>query len=394
MTEFLEHNAPIEKETELGLFLIFETQENMNTFLSEKVDLKKFEIKHQYNVIPVVYVKCKYQFLENLESNDLIHKIDIDYRCYLSSTSTRESITNNRDLKSVFMTKQNKGQGIRIALVDSGIDHKLKKIKKPIVSKVDTTSEPWDDLAGHGTLMASVIATIVPQAELVDGKIASRSGLVYASNVLSGLDQIFSMQIDILMLGVSSPAPTDGSDVLTTICKKYVEKGVLVVVPAGNFGPELNTIGFTSQIPDSFCIGSMNSNEKISFFSSRTSDKPDFYVTGENVSSTTSFHGSLGKPHPTNSEKRIISGTSVASAKFTGMLALIKQANPEYSFREMYHFILQLSSKSKYLSEEKVNEKLGFKRPNLSPFKRTLLISSLVTLTLGLFGIGSIFLFR
>ena len=41
--------------------------------------------------------------------------------------------------------------------MDSGIDHKLKKFKKSIVSRVDITSEPWDDLAGHGTLMAGLL---------------------------------------------------------------------------------------------------------------------------------------------------------------------------------------------------------------------------------------------
>lgn len=394
MTEFLENNPQIEDDLQLNLFLMFKTHENIDTFLNKKINSKKLVIQHRYNVIPVLYVKNKSKTLKDLVSNDLIHKIDIDYRCYLSSTSTSEPKTNNIEMDSFLKRKKNRGKGIRIALLDSGIDQKLKKLKESIISKVDITTEPWDDLAGHGTLMASVIADIVPQSEMVDVKIVSRSGLVYASQILLGLEHIFSMQIDILMLGVSSPVPTDGSDVLTTICKMYAEKGVLIVVPSGNFGPELNTIGFAAQIPNSFCIGSMSSKGKISYFSSRASEKPDFYVIGENISSTTSFHGSLGKLHPTNSEKRIISGTSVSAAKFTGILAMIKQANPEYEYEDMNNFIQQLCSESRFLSTEKVNEKLGLKRLNMSPFQKNLLISSLVTLVLGLFGIGSIFLFK
>ncbi|MHA1111035.1 MAG: S8 family peptidase [Promethearchaeota archaeon] len=366
----------------------------MNSFLNKKANLKKINIRYQYNVIPVLYVKIKSQTLKKIESNDLIHKIDIDYRCYLSDNSTGEPIQNNREISSVFQEKNNKGQGIRIALVDSGIEPNLKKLKKSIVSKVDITTEPWDDLAGHGTLMAGVIADIVPKSEFVDVKISSRSGLVYASHVLKGLDQLFSIQIDILMLGVSSPVPTDGSDVLTTMLEKYVDKGVLVVVPAGNFGPEANTVGFASQISNSFCIGSLNPNEEVSYFSSRTTEKPDFYVIGENITSTSSFHGILGRLHPTNSEKRIISGTSVAAAKFTGLLATIKQECPDYGYKDLYDFFRQLSSESGFLSKRKINESFGLSKMKRSPFKRALLISSLVTLTLALFGIGSIFLFR
>ncbi|MHA1453173.1 MAG: S8 family serine peptidase, partial [Promethearchaeota archaeon] len=151
----------------------------MNSFLNKKANLKKINIRYQYNVIPVLYVKIKSQTLKKIESNDLIHKIDIDYRCYLSDNSTGEPIQNNREISSVFQEKNNKGQGIRIALVDSGIEPNLKKLKKSIVSKVDITTEPWDDLAGHGTLMAGVIADIVPKSEFVDVKISSRSGLVY-----------------------------------------------------------------------------------------------------------------------------------------------------------------------------------------------------------------------
>ncbi len=328
--------------------------------------------------------------MEELVADEFILKIDFDYRCYLSNTSIEIPTTSTKEIRSRISAKNNVSNPIRVALVDSGIDHKLKKLKKAIVSKINITTEPWDDLAGHGTLMASVITDIFPQCQLVDVKITSRSGLVYASNVLSGLDQLITMHLDILMLGISSPIPTDGSDVLSTMCEKYAERGVLIVMPAGNFGPEPNTIGFSAKISNSFCIGSMNSKGNISFFSSRTTEKPDFYVVGENVTTTSLIQGSLGKPHPTHSDLRVLSGTSVAAAKFTGLLAMIKQAYPEYKHKELYDFFVRLSSNSKFLSEGIIE---SF-RPKTSTFKRIMLISSITTLILGLFGIGSIFLFK
>ncbi|TFG20529.1 MAG: hypothetical protein EU530_02910 [Promethearchaeota archaeon] len=369
---------------------MFKTHADMKVFLKNENYSKKFRIDSQYTTIPVLHIYAPSNILEDLIADEFIQKIDYDYRCYLSNISIEKPTTRSKEISYRISAKNTISNTIRVALADSGIDHKLKKLKKSIVSKINITTEPWDDLAGHGTLMASVIADIFPHCQLVDVKITSRSGLVYASHVLSGLDQLFTMHIDILMLGISSPIPTDGSDILSTMCKKYVEKGALIVMPAGNFGPEPNTIGFTSQVMKSFCIGSMNSREKISFFSSRATEKPDFYVVGENVTTTSLIQGSLGRPHPTHSDLRVISGTSVAAAKFTGLLARIKQAYPEYEHKELYDYFMRLSSDSKFLSDGKFE---SF-RPKNSTFKRTLLISSLVTLILGLFGIGSIFLFK
>ena len=88
------------------------------------------------------------------------------------------------------------------------------------------------------------------------------------------------------------------------MCEKYVDKGVIIVMPAGNFGPETNTIGFTAQITKLFCMDQWKGVKKYPFSPSRDSSKPDFYVTGENVTVSTSSQGSLGRPtqHIQNNE--------------------------------------------------------------------------------------------
>lgn len=394
LLEFLEKNVSIEENTKLNLFLMFDTHKSRETFLNKKGTSKKYEILNTYKTVPILHVTTTLQPLKDLESNNSIHRIDFNYRCYLSSNPSLDSLPEIKESSSVDRDKVDAEKCVRIAIVDSGIDQKIKKLKKSIVSKVDTTTELWDDLAGHGTLMAGAILDIVPLSELVDVKIATRSGLVYASDVLAGLDELYSMRIDILFLGVSSPVVSDGTDVLSTMCEKYTEKGILVVTPAGNFGPEPNTVGFTSQISKSFCIGSINLNGKESFFSSRTAEKPDFFIMGENIRSTTSTQGTLGKNIPSNSEQRTISGTSIAAARFTGILAVLKNMHPDYGYKEFHDLFLELTHESKYITEEEIQALLESVRLKKSPITRAVLISSLVTLALGLLGIGSIFLVR
>jgi serine protease AprX len=306
-------------------------------------------------------------------------------------STTSEKISKNYGLR----IKSSIGQGIRIALVDSGIDGNHPKLKNPIIKKINAENAIWDDLAGHGTMMAGVISKIAPKAELLDARITSRDGLCYASDVLSVLESIYLSDfsyLDIMVFGVASPIPSNGSDVLSVICKKFVENGTLLVFPAGNFGPEINTIGFPEHIPNSFCIGSVNSSGRISFFSSRSSKKPDYYVVGENVTTLKSFHGILGAPLPTG--ETIVSGTSISCAKFAGILALVKQAFPEFNYKELDEFFTRLSPSSKLISEKTVIEKVNEIQPLIFPFKRAVMFTSLITVVLGVLGIASIFLAR
>jgi subtilisin family serine protease len=278
--------------------------------------------------------------------------------------------------------------------VDSGIDHALPKFKKHLLSAIDITSEPWDDLAGHGTLIAGIISEIAPKSELINLKICTRSGLLFASDVLLGLDKLLqsSHHADIVVLGCTSPIVSDGRDVLTQICLKLVEMGIKLVVPAGNFGPENDTIGFMSHVPSAFCIGSLNSRGNISFFSSRDLISSMFFMRGENLTAIGSFHGTLGKLHPSHPEKRIVSGTCVAAAKFTGILALVIQKFPEFTTSEIQDLIQEFHPESRKVNLEEVREKIFQMRPESFSFKKCVIISSIFTILLGILGIGSIFL--
>ena len=185
---------------------------------------------------------------------------------------------------------------------------------------------------------------------------------------------MFPTNFDILVFGVTSPVPSDDGNVLVIFCRKFVEKGVQLVFPAGNFGPEKNTVGFSEYVPNSFCIGSLSPQGNISFFSSRSSKKPDFYVIGENVLTLKSTHGILGQPLPNYPGKAMVSGTSIAASKFAGMLALVKHAFPEYdSYKEFKDFFMQLSASPKFISEKKVIEKVNILRPVNIPFKKTVI---------------------
>ncbi len=125
--------------------------------------------------------------------------------------------------------------------------------------------------------------------------------------------------------------PVEGCDasnfsIMETVVNNVKASGVVVVVSAGNSGPECSTVTNPAAIfENSFTVGSTRSNDTISGFSSRgpvlvdgsMRMKPDISAPGSQVRSTT----------PDN-QYAVFSGTSMAGPHVVGVVALIISANP------------------------------------------------------------------
>ena len=108
----------------------------------------------------------------------------------------------------------------------------------------------------HGTLMAALminksrdqqnrIIGIAPEAKVIDFDISNSNSEFFISDVLEIFDLIIkkSILIDLLFIPLNSLHPSDGNDILSLACNLLVEKAIIIISPAGNFGPESYTIG-------------------------------------------------------------------------------------------------------------------------------------------------------
>ncbi len=389
----MDHLGNIDSEF-IKVFLVFRSQDDSKKYIEKQAKSKTLKILHKYSTLPIILIKTKPESLEKISSDKLIQTIDFNSRCYLSNLTVDDSI-NKENLSFDESYNSTFKKPVRVAIVDSGIDQNHSDLKNIPYSKIEIVEESWNDIVGHGTLISGMVAESIPTLELIDVKVVGRSGLFYTSDVLLGLDLLYSKPVDIVLFGFSNPTRTDGKDVLTQMCDKFGEKSVFVVAPAGNFGPDYDTIGFTSNLTNGFCIGSLQSNGKQSFFSSRDKiggEKPDFYVLGENITSTAAFHGIIGRTHPNYNSYRILSGTSVSAALFTSLLANILSAFPEYTYSEILEFLTSFNPTTHELVVEEVQKKIHELRPPPVSFKKIVTIASLVTVVLGILGISIIFL--
>ena len=188
----------------------------------------------------------------------------------MSQKSDLASDKNGKDLselqwglKSVNATKawaQGRGKGVRIAIIDNGVDADHRDLKNSLnhaLSKSFVPNEHWDVKQAfgfnHGTHSAGIIAAnddawgatgVAPESELVALKVASeKTGSGDFSWLLEALVYAAEQGVDIANIGLGVLYPEQGAQgfrasemkqMLDVVAQYATEKGVLLLAPAGD----------------------------------------------------------------------------------------------------------------------------------------------------------------
>jgi len=115
--------------------------------------------------------------------------------------------------------------------------------------------------------------------------------------------------------------------------KRLSDEGILVVVAAGNSGPDEDTIGCPGCAPEAITVGAVDRDGQVADFSSRGGplfpSKPDVVAPGVDIFSGTgrATQVDMGDPRA-GFGYASISGSSMAAPHVAGLLALLKHRNP------------------------------------------------------------------
>ena len=265
------------------------------------------------------------------------------------------------------------GAGIGVAVVDSGIE--------PSRDLVSSIKGFWDftrggipvtafDNYGHGTHVAGLIASdgmesrreflgVAPDVNLFGLKVLDGNGRGRASNVIRALEWILANHrtkgIHIVNLSVGHPIFQDAAhDPLVQAVENLVRAGVVVVVSAGNVGVnekgDAGYAGITSpgNAPSALTVGAVDTNQtalhsddRVAFFSSRGPTwfdafaKPDIVAPGVALTSNAARFAELLRVYPSlrtrpngnGNHFATLSGTSMATAVSSGVIALLLEAS-------------------------------------------------------------------
>lgn len=235
------------------------------------------------------------------------------------------------------------GSGVRIAILDSGVDSSHEMLAGRVVAEKDFTGSASgaSDVFGHGTHVAGIAAGnspnglkgVAPGALIINAKVLDDSGTGSTESVIKGIEWALDPDGDAgtddgAKVMVMSLGGAYGSPDLTLwdAIRAANGRGAIVVVASGNCGAGCPAqycngyVGVTTpgDSPDALTVGAVDENGEWACFSGGRagSVKPDVTAPGVNVES--SVPGGY----------RNATGTSMATPFAAGAAALLLQKNP------------------------------------------------------------------
>ena len=238
------------------------------------------------------------------------------------------------------------GKGIKVGIVDTGIDPTHPDFAGRIVSMTDFSGEGTEDNNGHGTHVASIIGGsgaasngkykgVAPECVYYTAKVLGGDGSGSFSSVMAGVEWAVQQGVQVINLSLGTTTNCDGTDAISVTCDAAVQAGVCVCVAAGNSGPGPGTLGSPACARLVTTVGATDKTDEIAPWSSRgpTTDgrvKPDICFPGVHITAARARLAQIGTPAPEQGYS-ILSGTSMATPHAAGACALLLQANPTYS---------------------------------------------------------------
>jgi subtilisin len=134
------------------------------------------------------------------------------------------------------------GRGVRVAVVDSGIDTEHPDLKGKVKESVEAVTEDGriefrpstsGDQAGHGTACAGIIASIAPDADLYSVKVLGPKASGSGDMFLVGLDYAVKQKFRVINLSLGT-TKLDFFAPLHDLLDRAYQSGCIVVSAANN----------------------------------------------------------------------------------------------------------------------------------------------------------------
>lgn len=232
------------------------------------------------------------------------------------------------------------GKGVKVAVLDSGIDETHPDLTGQVLASANFTDEPLDDAGGHGTHVASTIAGkggVAPDAKLLNSKVCDAHGYCSESAILAGLDWAVAQHATIVNLSLGGPGSDELDPVEEAIDRLTQQTGTLFVVASGN-EPGKARVNTPGTAASALTVGAVDSQEHLADFSSQGPGpngaiKPDLTAPGVGIVAARS---SASQPtEPVGDKYARMSGTSMATPHVTGTAALLAQQHADWKGPEL-----------------------------------------------------------
>lgn len=217
-----------------------------------------------------------------------------------------------------------RGKGIRIALLDSGINkrHPVFRDKDIVLRDICNPQGNGMDIDGHGTQCAGIILQVAPSCTLLSGRILDRSGHFTYDALLGGMNWALSQKAHIVC--VCSGERFEDPDISGKVTK-LASAGCCTVAAIGNHGRTGMRAGvYPARCADALAVGSADATGILREYTDLPGDKDVFCPAGDTfmapdlgeafqeimgtsasacwIAGIVALHLAGGRPSPTNTE--------------------------------------------------------------------------------------------
>ncbi|WP_432662561.1 S8 family serine peptidase [Wukongibacter baidiensis] len=227
------------------------------------------------------------------------------------------------------------GDEVVVAVVDSGIYAEHEDLESRIVSGGRSFSYPYsdsntNDTNGHGTWVSGVIAAQTNNNTGIAGVSGEFNvGILPLKveptgiDVVSAIDYAVSMNVDVINISMGGSYYEAEEKAI----QRAINNNIVVVASAGNEGHEENKVQYPAGFGSVISVGSIDSNEEISYFSNYNS-AVDLVAPGESIFTTDA-----------DGEYSMVDGTSFSSPYVAGICAMLKSMDKSLTPSEIENIL-------------------------------------------------------
>lgn len=282
-------------------------------------------VKFTYTIVPAIAATVPQVALEGLSRNPKVKLIEADVEIHALGETLPWGV--DRIDAELVHKAGNTGEGIKVAVIDSGVDYTHDDLEGLVVGGYDFVNndhDPFDD-NGHGTHVAGTIAAVnneigvigvAPGVDIYALKVLDASGSGSFSNIIAALNWCVLNGIKVTNNSFGSSVDP-GATVQDAFIRSY-NAGILHIASAGNSGKANgrgDNVGFPAQYDSVMAVAATDSNDARAYFSSTG---PDVEIAAPGVAILSTVPGGGYESW---------SGTSMASPHVAGVAALIMASN-------------------------------------------------------------------
>ncbi|MBR7672135.1 type VII secretion-associated serine protease mycosin, partial [Streptomyces daliensis] len=274
------------------------------------------------------------------------------------------------------MWKTSKGEGVTVAVIDSGVDASVPDLRGQVLKGEDMTDrsgDAQDDLRGHGTSMAALIAGtgkssegqgaygLAPAAKILpirledstqDSKNQAEAEKNFPKKVAPAIRRAADSEAKIINISLGSEGT---SKELTAAVKYALSKDKLVFAAVGNEGDVMNPVGYPAATPGVIGVGAIGKDSKVTK-ESVTGEQVDLVAPGKDMVAACTEGSGVCTSH----------GTSDATAIASASAALIWSKHPDWTANQVTRVLVSTAGGAQSGKERTDEGGYGAVRPRIA----------------------------